>query len=68
MPTIFSGRVTGSPATRTLPAFGRRSPETSFSSVDLPQPDGPTIAANSPSSIAIEQSRSARTPPSSSSP
>ena len=34
-----------------------------FSSVDLPEPDGPTIASSSPSSIASDTSSSAVTPP-----
>ena len=36
------------PATRTLPAVGRSSVPAMASSVDLPDPDGPTTAVNSP--------------------
>ena len=49
MPAMLTGPVTGLPATRTDPALGNWSPVTSFMSVDLPQPDGPTTATNSPS-------------------
>ncbi len=48
MPAIFTGCVTASPATRTVPLNGNCRPVASFISVDLPQPDGPTTAANSP--------------------
>jgi hypothetical protein len=48
MPAKLTGRVTGEPATATEPACGNCRPVTSFISVDLPQPDGPTTAANSP--------------------
>ncbi len=37
-----------SPATRTLPAVGRSSVPMTCSSVDLPEPDGPTMATSSP--------------------
>ena len=37
-----------SPATDTRPAVAAVRPATTRSSVDLPQPDGPTGAANSP--------------------
>ena len=49
MPVILIGSETSRPATTTVPDFGRCSPVASFIIVDLPQPDGPTIAANSPS-------------------
>ena len=52
MPTSVCGRSTSRPPTRTSPALGRCSPATIRSSVLLPQPDGPTIARNSPSRIA----------------
>ena len=45
MPTIFSGPVTGSPATTVAPARAGSRPDTSFISVDLPHPLGPTTAA-----------------------
>ena len=48
MPEIFSGPVTGCPSIRILPMDGMRSPVVSFMNVDLPQPDGPTMAMNSP--------------------
>jgi len=41
--------VTVSPPTRTSPLLGRSSPTISLSSVDLPQPDGPTSTNSSPS-------------------
>src|SRR5262245_24369214 len=44
------GAVTGAPRNDTSPALGAVSPATICSSVDLPQPDGPTMATNSPSS------------------
>ena len=49
MPAMLTGPETASPATRTRPALGNWSPVTSFMRVDLPQPDGPTTATNSPS-------------------
>ena len=51
MPTIFSGPVTCRPSTRTVPCVGGLKPVHSFMKVDLPQPDGPTMAMNSPSRI-----------------
>src|SRR5690348_1451963 len=39
----------GAPSTVTVPASGVSKPATMFNSVDLPQPDGPTMATNSPS-------------------
>ena len=48
IPTIFSGPATGRPSTRTVPCVGGLKPVQSFMNVDLPQPDGPTIAMNSP--------------------
>ena len=39
---------TGSPFKRISPVCGFISPQISESRVDLPQPDGPTTAANSP--------------------
>src|SRR5689334_8629369 len=38
------------PSTVTLPRSGRSKPAMMFIKVDLPQPDGPTMATNSPSS------------------
>jgi hypothetical protein len=34
-----------------VPFDGRRSPVASFMKVDLPQPEGPTMATNSPAPI-----------------
>ncbi len=48
MPVIFSGLSTSRPSTTTVPSLGNCSPVASFIIVDLPQPDGPTMAANSP--------------------
>src|SRR5687768_3931412 len=39
------------PSTRTFPRSGFSKPVRISSSVDLPQPEGPTIATNSPSRI-----------------
>ncbi len=50
MPAILTGCCTISPATRTVPLNGNCSPVASFIRVDLPQPDGPTTATNSPRS------------------
>ena len=47
------------PSTVTVPAVGRSMPVIMFSSVDLPLPDGPTIATIWPSSIARSTPRSA---------
>ena len=51
MPTILSGPATSRPSTTTVPCVGGRKPVQSFMNVDLPQPDGPTIAMKSPSSM-----------------
>ena len=51
MPTPLIGPVTFSPATRTSPPEAGSRPVTSFMMVDLPQPDGPTTAMNSPLSM-----------------
>ena len=48
MPEIFSGPVTGWPSIRILPIDGIFRPVVSFMKVDLPQPEGPTMAMNSP--------------------
>ena len=48
MPEIFSGPVTGRPSIRMRPREGIFRPVASFMKVDLPQPDGPTMAMNSP--------------------
>src|SRR6185312_9778292 len=51
--------ASGSPRTRTVPDEGRSSPAAMLSSVDLPQPVGPTTETNSPSPIASVTSRTA---------
>ena len=48
MPVIFSGPATSRPSITTVPREGMRSPVASFMKVDLPQPEGPTIATISP--------------------
>jgi len=57
------GRVTARPATKTLPVVAGRRPEMIRSSVDLPQPLGPTSATSSPRSTPKEMLRSASTGP-----
>jgi len=44
-------RASGRPPTRISPPVGTYSPSSSFISVDLPPPDGPVIATDSPASI-----------------
>ncbi|MNC92395.1 hypothetical protein D3C83_88140 [compost metagenome] len=51
-------RVTSSPPTRIAPDSGCRKPASSRSSVDLPEPEGPSRAKNSPGSIAMLTSES----------
>ena len=46
-PTWLLGPVTGTPLTRTTPFEGASRPAVRFSTVLLPQPEGPTIATNS---------------------
>lgn len=48
MPEILSGPFTGWPSMRILPIEGIFRPVVSFMKVDLPQPEGPTMAMNSP--------------------
>src|SRR5205823_5374150 len=57
----LSSFTTRSPM-QTVPALTSSSPATSRSSVDLPQPDGPTTTTSSPSSIRSVQSATARVP------
>src|SRR6187402_1405553 len=47
----------------TSPAVGSSRPVIIRSSVDLPQPEGPTIAKSSPSSMTSSMSRTAQSPP-----
>src|SRR3546814_14385848 len=49
MPTPWIAPRTGLPPTVIRPLLGSSRPVTSFIRVDLPQPDGPTTATNSPS-------------------
>ena len=63
MPAILSGPATLAPPTAMVPAWGNCSPVTSFIKVDLPQPDGPTTAANSPSAMERVSLSTAMTPP-----
>src|SRR6266702_3969510 len=49
------------PATRTVPDVGRSSVPAMASSVDLPDPDGPVIATNSPAPMLTVTERSATT-------
>ena len=46
------------PSKRTSPDVGRRKPSSSWASVDLPLPEAPTTATNSPAEISIETPRS----------
>ena len=50
-----------SPASTISPSVGVSSPATRLSSVDLPQPDGPMTATNSPGFISKSTPRNART-------
>src|SRR5690242_20010828 len=47
----FAGPSMGSPLNTTSPLVGSSRPEINLSSVDLPQPDGPTIERKLPFSI-----------------
>src|SRR5688572_9889248 len=58
-PRSGAGPVTGRPSTRTVPVVGARKPATMFSSVDLPQPDGPSRQTSSRSATARSISASA---------
>ena len=55
--------ATSYPSIRTVPEVGRSSVPSTLSMVDLPEPDGPTIATSSPRSIRSETPPSAATPP-----
>jgi hypothetical protein len=66
MPTMLSGPDTSRPLTTTVPAVGGHNPVTTFISVDLPQPDGPTTATNSPDCTPRDVPCSASVPSSSS--
>src|SRR5262249_21180361 len=58
------GRLRSTPSCRTVPRSGRANPATMRMSVDLPQPDGPTIATSSPSPTAKLTSSTTSSPPS----
>ena len=51
------GPAMGAPSSKILPRVGCSKPEMRRVSVDLPQPDGPTITVSFPRSIVNEQSR-----------
>src|SRR3954447_22663140 len=53
--------TSGSPASATSPSVGVSSPAMMLSSVDLPQPDGPITATNSPGVTVKSTPRNART-------
>ncbi len=53
----------GLPNTFTSPDEGASKPAPTFSSVDLPQPVGPTTETNSPGAMEIEASLTAVYPP-----
>jgi len=50
-----------SPATRTVPPVGRSRVPMMWSRVDLPDPEGPTMASSSPARMLSETERSAST-------
>src|SRR2546428_1062883 len=60
MPRSAPGPVTGAPSTSTRPAVGASSPATIRSSVDLPQPDGPSRQMKSLSATASDVGSNAR--------
>src|ERR1700730_15740074 len=62
-PMSFRGPAIAVPRNRASPAEAGRVPARILSRVDLPQPDGPTTATNSPSPTEQEISSSADTVP-----
>ena len=63
MPRFWGGTgVTSSPPITTEPASGCSSPATIRSSVDFPEPDGPSRATSDPSGTSSETSSSAVKP------
>src|SRR5256884_9491812 len=58
------GARTGRPSINTSPRSGCSNPASSLSRVDFPQPDGPTIATNSPTPTLKDISSRADTSPS----
>ena len=64
MPRFCAGtRVASSPWISTAPLSGTSSPAMIRSSVDLPEPDGPSSAVSDPSGISSETSSSATKSP-----
>ena len=63
MPAILTGPRTLSPKMTMSPESGGTRPVTIFINDDLPQPEGPTTAANSPRGTLRLVSLKARTPP-----
>ena len=58
-----SGFERGTPSMTIAPASGRTKPAIMFMSVVLPQPDGPTMATNSPSrTVKLTSSTTTRRP------
>ncbi len=55
------GPMTRRPSRSTSPPVGASSPATHFSSVVLPQPDGPTTQTSSPAATVNVRSRTAST-------
>src|SRR5919109_1570068 len=62
MPTSGRGAVTALPSTRIAPPLAGSRPASIASSVDLPQPDGPSRLTNSPGATRKLTSRSACRP------
>jgi hypothetical protein len=65
MPTRIARAATSRPPTMTTPLVGCTSPLTRRRMVDLPHPDGPTSATNSPSAIrmvVLDKAGTARSP------
>ena len=52
----FAGPVIGVPSTSTCPVSGFSNPASKLTSVDFPQPEGPTITVNSPAGKSTETS------------
>src|SRR5688572_13101233 len=60
---LASGCERAAPSMTTAPASGRMKPAIMFMSVDLPQPEGPTMAMNSPSpTVKLTSSTTGSTP------
>ena len=63
MPRSAPGSKLGFPLTRTSPSVGVMRPAATINSVDLPQPEGPTMHANCPSGTVSEMRSRAVTSP-----